>query len=192
MFGATFFKSILPLVLVVGMSACSSAPPVSDAAVVEAETGESLANRAAREAEATYFVDVEFQKGSNQLTEQSRAAISSLLNRARAEGQVEDVKVLAWSDEEFPSSSRKKLSENQRKLADLRTRAIENHIHALKYGIQVELHNMAKRPSTVARWFNTADARFKRSLLAAGLPTTSDAGTTQALASHAVVLVVLK
>ena len=153
---------------------------------------ETVANRAAREAEAPYFVDVEFSKGSSELDEQAGATVAALLNRARAAGPLQDVKVLSWADEEYPSASRKKLSSTERKLANSRTRAIEKHIKSLKYEVKVDGHNMAERPNAFSRWFNTTDARFKRSLVAAGLPTTADEPMVTGRASHAVVLVTLK
>lgn len=176
------------------LSACSNPSKKIDAdtAAESSSMPESAANRVAREADAAYFVDVEFQKGSDELTEQSRAAISSLLNRARAEGHVRDVKVLSWADEEYPSASRKKLSEAQRRLAKSRNRSITNHVKTIDYGIRIDAHSMAERPGVVSKWLNTSDARFKRSLLAAGLPTTSDPGVTPSRASHSVVLVTLK
>ena len=95
------------IALASGISACASSKnnQVTETAPTVDVAG--AANTAAREAEAPYFVEVEFQKGSNQLTEQSRSAISSLLNRARAEGRVNDVKVLSWADQEYPTSGQK-------------------------------------------------------------------------------------
>ena len=153
---------------------------------------ESVAHRAARETEAPYFVDIEFSKGSSELDEQANATISALLNRARAAGPLQDVKVLSWADDEYPSASRKKLSSAERRLANSRTRAIEKHIKSLQSDVKVDGHNMAERPNAFSRWFNTTDARFKRSLVAAGLPTTADEAMVTGRASHAVVLVTLK
>lgn len=154
--------------------------------------GETVADRAAHEADSEYFVDVEFAKGSSVLNEQSSSTISSLLKRARAEGEILDAKVLAWADQEYPSANRKKLSKGARKLAGARIKSIDTHIKTTKMSIKVDGHNMAERPSAISRWFNTPDARFKRSLLAAGLPTTAEDAPVTGRASHAVILVTLK
>lgn len=178
-----------------GLVACSTAAQNRTDQVIETssngDTGSAVTS-AAREVEAPYFVEVEFQKGSTQLTEQSRSAITSLLNRARAEGHVKDVKVLSWADQEYPTSGQKKLAGAQRRLADSRNRSIRGYVDSLNYNVDVDIHNMAERPSAVARWFNTSDARFKRAMVAAGLPTTADAAPATGRASHAVVLVTLK
>ncbi len=176
--------------LAAGLSACAGTNNrVTETAPTSTETA---ANAAAVEAEAPYFVQVEFDKGSNRLTEQSRAAITSLIDRARAEGQVQDVKVLSWADQEYPSVSQKRLSKPQRDLAKSRNRAITDHVKGLNYGVDVDTHSMEERPAAVSRWFNTSDARFKRSLVAAGLPTTAEEAPVTGRASHAVVLVTLK
>lgn len=186
-----FILVIAAAAFMIGFSACSGhAKKVEPAAPVA--TTDTVADSVAHEADATYFVDVEFQKGSNKLTEQSGAAITALLNRARAAGELNDVKVLSWADEEYPSAKRKKLSRAERTLAASRNRAIETHIRDLKYGVKVEAHNMAERPSAFSRWFNTTDARFKRSLVAAGLPTTAEAAPVTGRASHSVIVVTLK
>lgn len=176
--------------LVAGLSSCAS----SNDRVIETDSvsPETAANAAAREAEAPYFVQVEFDKGSDRLTPTSRAAIASLIERARAEGEVRDVKVLSWADQEYPSANQKRLSKSQRDLASARNRSITDHVKGLNYGLDVDTHNMAERPAAVSRWFNTSDARFKRSLVAAGIPTTAEDAPVTGRASHAVVLVTIK
>ncbi|CAN5642128.1 hypothetical protein BH10BDE1_BH10BDE1_11560 [soil metagenome] len=177
--------------LLAGLSACAHKTDVVQTTAPVVET-ESMANRAAREADAPYFVEVEFVKGSDTLTESSRSAISSLLNRARAEGTVNDVKVLSWADQEYPSTSKKKLSKDQRRLADRRNRNIKELVKQAAGSVDVDAHNMAERPGAISRWFNTPDARFKRSLVAAGLPTTADEAPVMGRASKSVVLVTIK
>ena len=53
----------------------------------------------------------------------------------------------------------------------------------------ISAYNMAERPSVVSRWFNTSDNKLKTSLIAAGLPTTSDSPVYSSKASHSVVFV---
>jgi hypothetical protein len=179
------------IALILVLAACAHKTETVQTTTPAIET-ESLANRAAREADATYFVEIEFKKGSDTLTDNSRSAISSLLNRARAEGTLNDVKVLSWADDEYPSSSKKKLSKAQRRLADGRNRNIKDLIKESAGRVDVDAHNMAERPAAISRWFNTPDARFKKSLVAAGLPTTADGPAVTGRASKSVVLVTLK
>lgn len=166
--------------------ACANTP--KEPSRVTAVT-DPVANTAAAEADANYYVNVEFKPGSDQLTERSRAAIGSLMDRARGQGELKEVKVLSWADEEYPSGSRKKLSDRQKKLAQNRNKNIEAHIDSLRFGVDVDTYSMAERPNVVSQWLSTSDARFKRSLEAAGLPTTDSEASLRKHASKSVVLV---
>ncbi len=185
-------KLLLIAFLTGTIAGCASTVP--DAAPTEplVQTETPVADEAARAVDSNYFVDIEFDKGSDALTESSRSSLTALLKRARAEGPLADVKVLVWADEEYPSAKLKKLSRGQRKLASARVRSLASFIKSLDETLPVESHNMAQRPSAVSRWFNTPDARFKRSLVAAGLPTTAEDAPVTGRASHAVILVTMK
>ncbi len=183
--------SLVMTALIAAVTGCASTgPEVTVAEPPQTET--PVADEAARAVDSNYFVDIEFDKGSDALTEPSRSSLTSLLKRARAEGPLADVKVLVWADEEYPSAKLKKLSRSQRKLAAARGRSLAIFIKSLDQTLPVESHNMAQRPSAISRWFNTPDARFKRSLVAAGLPTTAEDEPITGRASHAVILVTMK
>lgn len=177
--------------LMTALAACAHKVDSTQSTTPGLET-ESIVKRAAQDADAPYFVEIEFQKGSDTLTDRSRSAISSLLSRASAEGTLSGVKVLSWADEEYPSDSKKKLSTAQREIASGRNRNITDLVKEEAKGVDVESHNMAERPGAIARWFNTPDARFKRSLVALGLPTTADEAPASGRASRSVVLVLIK
>ncbi len=57
---------------------------------------------------------------------------------------------------------------------------------------EVDTYNMPKQPNAFSRWFNTSDARLKKSLVAEGLPTTADSLQYPSKASHSIVMVLLK
>jgi hypothetical protein len=164
--------------------------PRTSAADENAST--DIDNKVAQEADANYYVEIKFQPGSSNLSEDSKQSISELMSRARGQGSLDSVKVLSWADEEFPAASRKKLSDAQRKLASARGKAIEDYIDSMKLHVDVDNYNMAEQPNAIARWFNTPDARFKKSMVAAGLPTTSESPQFPSKASHSVILVKLK
>ena len=158
----------------------------------EDKASRKINNKLAHEAEANYFVEIEFKEGSSRLDSDSKMAINSLINRAQVNGKVDEIKVLAWADQEFPSTDRKKLSDSQRELADSRNDRVEDYIESLREGIDVDTYNMAERPTIVERWFNTSDARFKKTLVNAGIPTTADDPKYPQKASRAVVLLSLE
>lgn len=171
-----------------GIVSCAQTEKVNKT-VEETAASNSINREAAKEAGASFFTEVEFKPGSSTLTEGSQRSISNVLQRARAEGKLDEVSVLAWADEEYPSQAQKNLPDPQRKLADRRNEAVEKYIDSLKYGVDVDTYNMAERPGQIGQWVATKDARFKKTMADAGLPTTADQRQFPSKASKAVILV---
>lgn len=162
----------------------------------DAEIAASTAvnNQAALAAEASFFTEIEFKPGSTELTEASRRAIQNVLAESSKLGAIDDVKILAWSDEEMPAPERRQnLPQAARNLADRRGEVIADYIDTLSFRIDdVDTYNMAKRSNFLQRWMKTDDARFKSAMLRAGLPTAADARQYPSKASKAVILVTLE
>ncbi len=174
------------------IGACANHPQKTSETTTPVTTGTSVNNAAASEVKAHSFVEITFAPGSANLTEQSRTALTSLLNQADQAGDIEEVMVLSWSDEEYPAGSKNKLSKAQRDLAEKRSEAVEKLIKSAKDDVDVDTYNMAKQPNVLSKWLNTKDAKLKKSLVAAGLPTNADDMQYPSKASHAVVLVKLE
>ncbi|MBX3016913.1 MAG: hypothetical protein KF767_03410 [Bdellovibrionaceae bacterium] len=159
----------------------------------ELAASNAVNNQAALAAEASFFTEVQFKTGSSELTEASRRAIQNVLTESAKVGKIDDVKILAWSDEELPSAQRKTLPQAARNLADQRGDAIANYIDTLSFKMDdVDTYNMAKRSNFLQRWAKTEDARFKTAMLKAGLPTVTDDRQYPSKASKAVILVTLE
>lgn len=174
------------------IAACSHSPQKTNSATAEITPGRSVTNKAADEVKAHDFVEITFEPGSATLTENSRNALNDLLTQAGRSGEIDEVMVMSWSDEEYPAESSRKLSKGQRDLADKRNDAVEKQIKAADDGVDVDTYNMAKQPNIISKWLNTKDAKLKKSLVAAGLPTNKDDPQYPSKASHAVVLVKLE
>lgn len=170
-------------------TACTHTKSVDDRPMTP---GQSVTQAASQEANASYVVELKYKKGSSELTDESKARLNELVKTARAEGRLDEIKVLSWADQEYPSAQQKKLSEAQRDLATRRNDVVENYIDSMKWNVDVDTYNMAKQPNAFSRWFNTSDARIKKSLVAAGLPTTADSVQYPSKASHSIVMVLLK
>lgn len=156
----------------------------------EAE-GRSINNTAAREAKAHNFVEIKFAPGSASLSQHAKISLNAVIEQAKRDGKVEELIVLSWSDEEYPSKKLKKLPRVQRELAEKRNKAIESFVKETR-SVDVDTYNMAEQPHAISKWFNTADSRLKNSLVAAGLPTTADDPQYPSKASHSVVFVKLE
>ncbi len=153
----------------------------------EAE-GQAITNSAALDAKAHDFVEIAFMPGSAALTNESKTYLTNLIAQANKAGKIDEVLVLSWADEEYPSTNVRKLSDGQRQLAEKRNETVKKYLTTNRK-MDVDVYNMAEQPNTFAKWFNTKDNKLKNSLVAAGLPTTADDPQYPSKASHAVVLV---
>ena len=73
-----------------------------------------------------------------------------------------DVKVIAWSDSEYPAKKQKQLSKKDRELAERRASMLEDFLKQNLKSADVDTYNMAERPNTLENLFDTSDARLKR------------------------------
>lgn len=181
---------LMPLLSIVS---CATGPQrtsedKSKMAATEAAEGRVVTNTAAVEAKAHDFVEIEFRPGSAELTERDRASLASVVEQARRAGKIDEVIVLSWSDKEYPSNRISKLSKPEIALAEKRNKAVEEYIKTVR-DVKVDTYNMAERPNSISKWFNTTDNKLKNSFIAAGLPTTADSPKSPSKASHSVVLV---
>lgn len=153
----------------------------------EAES-QAISRAAAREADAHRFAEIQFQPGSAALTVNAMENLRNTILTSNSEGNLDEVIVMAWSDEELPAQNAQALPKAQRDLAKERGRSIERFVKQIK-SVDVDTYNMAEKSGAVSKLFNTRDSRLKKTLVAAGLPTTADSLQYPSKASHAVVMV---
>lgn len=146
---------------------------------------------AAREAEAKKYVEIQYDEGSATLSDSAKESIKSALVKAKDEGKLDEVIVLSWADENYPSKESKKLSKQQRDLANQRNKNVKEYLESMR-DVDVDAYNMAERPSAFSKLFNTADSELKNSMLEAGLSTTADKADYASKASHSVILIKTK
>jgi len=119
--------------------------------------------------EASFVTEIVFEKSSAELSMDGQNHLKDVLSAAKAKGKVEEVKIIAWSDKEYPKSG--KLHKDQRELADSRGLEIAGFVRDVlkEPELDVDKYNMAEHSSELEKLFKTGDARVKRSLEAAGL-----------------------
>ena len=147
-----------------------------------------ISNTVPKEVKAYMSADIQFQVGSSVLTEEAKSSLNTVLEQAKQTGKVDEVILLSWSDAEYPSKNLKKLSKVQRELAKLRNEEVTKYLKSVK-SVKVDAYNMAEKPNALSKWLNTNDNKLKKTLLSAGLPTTSKSTRYANKASHSVVLV---
>jgi hypothetical protein len=158
----------------------------------EQPEGAALTRFAAQVADAHRFTEIQFEPGSSILTISAAEILRNTILTSNSEGRLDKVIVMSWSDEELPDSGSKGLSKVQRDLAKERGRSIERFVKKVK-AVDVDTYSMAEKSSVFSKLFNTQDNRLKKTLIAAGLPTTADRQQNRlqypSKASHAVVMI---
>lgn len=149
---------------------------------------QKINNTVAQEARAHNYVEISFDQGSATLSDSAKTSLDAVVEQARTSGKIDEVLVFSWADEEFPSKNLKKLSKQQRDLAEKRGDAIEKYMKS-KRSLDVDSYSMAERSNALSRWFNTTDSKLKNAFTSAGLPTSADSNQYPSKASHAVILV---
>ena len=152
---------------------------------------EPLAVNAAAALNASAVTEISFRKDSSVLTNDARVSLDRVVSRAQGRGQVRDIKILAWADQDYPTKSVKRLSKKERDLAENRAKAVKDYVATVFNLGKIDTYNMAKQPNTVARIFDTSDARVKQAIESAGLPHADSNNVASSNASRALVLVLI-
>lgn len=135
------------------------------------------------------FTEIAFDLNSAQLNDTAKDALNQVVSSAKRYGKIEEVIVLTWADQDYPSIHLKHLPRKQVDLASKRNAAIEKYLGTLIPSV-VNTYNMAQHPDALSKWFDTPDFQLKMSLISAGLPTTDDAPSSEyTKASHSVILI---
>jgi outer membrane protein OmpA-like peptidoglycan-associated protein len=144
----------------------------------------------AYEKETTLVTEIDFKPDDFNLTPEARKKISSLLKKA--DHGIEKVTLITWADKEYPSKTKKKLSDEQKELAEKRNDQLKNFIQATVKLVKIEAYSMAQRPNIFKRVLSSDEARIKESLVAAGIPLSNGEGVGKAKASKSIILIIPK
>jgi hypothetical protein len=171
------------------ISACSSVHKTgeNDLSSVSKES-----RNLAAEQNASYVTEVTFEQKSSSLDKGARDNLIELLNRAKASGKIEAIKVLSWSDLDYPSHKHGTLPKGQAHLAEQRAEQIKGFLKGMDESFSVDTFNMAERPSSVSKLLNTENAKIKKSLEVAGIAHHEDDRQLPSKSGKAVVMVILK
>ncbi len=152
----------------------------------------SQAQFVAHENKSNFVSEITFAKNKSTLSSAAQKSLATELEKAAKSQTLEEVKIIAWSDMEYPSVHTQKLSKAQRDLAENRTSNIEKFLKTKGLSAKVEQINMAERPNALERFFNSEDARIKKSLEIAGVPNTDTAVKSPSKAAKAIVVFIPK
>jgi hypothetical protein len=154
------------LLAILAWSACSS-PQTADT-TRSPMTTEPMSEVAA-DSDASYYTEINYEKGSARLEQKDYKAISDLIQKSMREGKIDEIKVITFADKPYPNSVRKRLSSEQRKIADSRNEQINQFLKDTYPSLEVNTYNMASRPGVMQELFKTSDAMTKKSYEEAGM-----------------------
>lgn len=177
------------------LTGCSTAPETTTTRTdaPAAPGGPSMeAKQVAAEEQAPYVTELGFRKGKHSLSAADQTKLNRVISEAKSHGEIEEVRVVTWADEEYPSVHTKKLSSSQRKLADDRNGEIKDYIRSIHRNADIDTYNMAERPGALSEMFTTSNARVKKALEVAGIPNTDTAVKMAGKASKSIVMVIMK
>lgn len=186
------------LLLAFLIAACSSKPAkdpgTNTTGVKKAQESKAVSmesKQLASEEETNLVTEITFSKEKATVSKQAQEEIRALYQKAKARGKIDEVKVITWGDQEYPSVHEKKLSQKQVNLVDKRNDALESYIDKLTKGADVETFSMAERPGALNRLFSSEDAQIKKSLETAGIPNTDTTVKVPGKASKSVVIFIM-
>jgi hypothetical protein len=112
--------------------------------------------------------------------------------KAKQEGKIDVVKLITWSDMEYPSVNTQKLPKKEQDLVIKRNNSLETFIHKINTNLKVEKISMAQRPGWLKRMISSDEAKVKKSLETGGISNTDTSVKTPAKASKAILIVTLE
>ena len=143
---------------------------------VRAEIISSDTQKAGQNLGASQVVQVEFDEGKYNLQPGEADEIKNAINEAKKNGQIAEVKVLSWADQEYPAKGTK-APKSSVKLANNRADTIKT-VMKNELGVKdVDTYNMAQRPNTIQELIKTNSAKVKAEMETSGAAPTKTEDT---------------
>jgi hypothetical protein len=162
------------------------APPANTSASIEAK-------QLAAEEEAHAVAEIIFKKGSSNLNADAQKKLKDIIKSSTTGSRkVDEIKLITWSDEEYPDEEKGELSQGQQILVRQRNARLKNFIKKLNQDLEVDAISMAERPKRIAELWGEGDARMKKSLESAGISSTENPSKGTTKASRSIVLILLE
>ena len=145
--------------------------------------------------EGTHYAAVEFDEGKSTLDELDKRHLNALAQKAARDGrEIEEIKILAWADEEYPAQNQK-AAPAEIIVAKERANAIKEYLEDdLHSHEDIEAYNMAKRPHLLSKLFKDDEFTVKEAFEKSGTTATRlpSGKTSYTKASKALVIIEYK
>lgn len=142
----------------------------------------------------THYTTLIFNKGKSQLSADNKEHLKALASRAHKNKKpIEEIRILAWADHEYPQNSDGKKSKNSDViLASERGQKIRDFLEEdLKEENDIDAYNMAKRPDLLSKLLRDDEYDVKEAFETTGTTSTrlADGSVSYTKASKAIVIV---
>ncbi len=162
--------------------------------VLQTHAAWTSTEEAANQLGAAQVQEVGYDKNSSSLSEVQKNDVRSIVAKALQAGRLDEIKILSWSDKEYPSKDLKQNNEDI-KLAKMRMSGIKQFLKDDLKISSVKMYNMTERPNAIQKFFNTKQAAVKNTTEFAGAaPVNGNTGLFdfKSQASKSIVMVFLK
>lgn len=94
--------------------------------------------------------EVRFDEGKSTLTPKAKADLAAFVNDAKKKGQIEEIKIAAWADKDYPNDNAKS-SPQDLKLSAARAKELKEYLNH-ELGVNtVNTYNMSERPNPLQK-----------------------------------------
>lgn len=139
------------------------------------------------------YTTIVFHKGKATLTKESKESLKELAAKAHhSKKPIDEVRILAWSDKEYPDKVKGEASAKEVKLASERAQKIKDYLEEdLKETEDIDAYNMAKRPNLVSKLFQNDEYEVKEAFESSGATAAKlpDGSVSYTKASKALVII---
>lgn len=141
----------------------------------------------------THYTTIVFRPGKANLDSVSKENIRELTVKAHKQKKpIEEIRILAWSDKEYPDDVQEKASTKDIILATERAQKIKDFLEEdLKETDDIDAYNMAKRPNLVSKLFRNDEYEVKEAFESSGATGSKlpDGSVSYTKASKALVII---
>lgn len=152
----------MSLVLATG---CSSTPAKKKSVEQKVQTTVD-----APEVMGTHYTTIVFDKGKSNLSAVDKTALQELAEKAhKSSKRIDEIRILAWADKEYPDKVTGKTKEKDINLASERAERIKDYLESdLKETEDIDGYNMARRPNLFSKVFQDDEFEVKNAFETSG------------------------
>lgn len=178
-------KVIMPLAVLAATAGCGTTRPSSTPSKEEQQEVPSI--------EGVHYATIVFDEGKSSLKDLNKKNLNRLVKKAqKAKTPIEEIRILAWSDNEYPDKLEGETTAKDQEIASKRGKAIKDYLEKkLRDANDIDAYNMAKRPDLLSKLFRDDEFEIKEAFESSGATAVElpDGAVSYTKASKAIVII---